>query len=167
MRALRRRPPAEGAMAMSASWERTRRPGSGSPRRPVAGAGCRRDPSRRGRRCRSALPPLFRLLQINLRLGFFAAGEGDGEFAAVVHPAEAAVGGQDDAPGLAADVGHVADGKLQRGRDNFSLSSRNIRLSGHTLSAECRRKDGVTWLSSSFSLDDAIENENGVLVWKN
>ncbi|KAJ7196955.1 hypothetical protein GGX14DRAFT_671380 [Mycena pura] len=46
----------------------------------------------------------------------------------------------------------------------FTLSSRNVRMEGSTLHAECRFRDTEQWFGSSLDLDRYFENEYGTFV---
>ncbi|KAH9903564.1 Cyanovirin-N [Xylariomycetidae sp. FL2044] len=47
---------------------------------------------------------------------------------------------------------------------SFSLSSKNIRLEGAVLKADCCKRDG-TWQASEIHLDGFLGNIDGVLTW--
>lgn len=59
-------------------------------------------------------------------------------------------------------IGNI-NGKLCWGHSNFVGSSRNIKLQGLRLVAECQTNDGKVWKESSLDLHHNLRNRNGCL----
>lgn len=61
-------------------------------------------------------------------------------------------------------IGNI-NGELQWGFEGFGQTSRELRLEGHCLVAECQLPSGTHYQKSSFNLSTKLCEENGTLIF--